>query len=443
MRPTVLIRQIILAVGDVLVLYLALTLTLIIRYRQLPSGELIDIHLQPFTILFFFWILVFYISGLYELRRLKNNLEFFKNFGAALAVNVIIAILFFYIFTDYGLAPKTILAIFLIAVFFLEYLWRSFYNNFIGQRSGAAKILFLGNDETATQLITLINQHPQLGYKAELCDDLEDLSLAIVTRRIDILAIANELKKDPKLAAILYHYLTTGLEVVDSAIIYEIVFGKLPIAQLNSYWFSENLIHRHKIYDFFLVPIEILAAALLTIILSPLLLLIAIFIKLTSPGPVLIRQKRVGELGKIFILYKFRSMIANSPDGSAEMNTGAVWSGEADPRVTPFGKFLRHSHLDELPQLFNIVRGEVSFVGPRPERPDFVGQLKNKILFYELRHLVKPGITGWAQLNYRYGASVEDAYEKLQFDLYYLKNRSLWLDLGIIIKTIKLFFVKN
>ena len=135
-------------------------------------------------------------------------------------------------------------------------------------------------------------------------------------------------------------------------------------------------------------------------------------------------------------------MIANNPDGSAEAQ-GIQWAQEKDPRITPFGSFLRHTHLDELPQLFNIIKGETSFVGPRPERPEFVEQLKKTIPYYELRQLVKPGVTGWAQLNYRYGASVEDAFEKLQYDLYYIKNRSLWLDLGIIIKTIKMFFVKN
>ena len=128
------------------------------------------------------------------------------------------------------------------------------------------------------------------------------------------------------------------------------------------------------------------------------------------------------------------------PDAEAE---GAQWAQTKDPRITPLGKILRFTHLDELPQLVNIIKGDLSFVGPRPERPEFTEQLKQQIPFYELRYILRPGLTGWAQLNYRYGASVADAYEKLQYDIYYLKNRSFWLDFSIVIKTVKLVFTKN
>jgi len=440
MRPAVKIRQIILAIGDVLVLYLSLILTLFFRYQALPSAAAINLHLRPFTIIFFFWILVFYIVGLYELRRLKNTLDFFKNFGTALGINTVISVLFFYLLTNYGIAPKTNLLIFLVVVFFLEYLWRGLYNRFISQPT--AKILFIGEGQATKKLINVIHQNPQLGYRFEVCTDVDDVAAAIVEKKIDIMAVQTDLKKNQRLAAVIYNYLTSGVEVVDTIVLYENIFGKIPLSELEEFWFLENIIERHRIYDFFRLPLEILLAFVLVIILSPLLILIALLIKLTSRGPVLIKQKRVGELGKEFTFYKFRSMIANSPDGSAEAD-GIQWAKENDPRITILGTLLRRTHLDELPQLFNIIRGESSFVGPRPERPEFVEQLKKTVPFYELRHLVKPGITGWAQLNYRYGASVEDAYEKLQYDLYYLKNRSLWLDLGIIIKTIKMIFVRN
>jgi lipopolysaccharide/colanic/teichoic acid biosynthesis glycosyltransferase len=172
------------------------------------------------------------------------------------------------------------------------------------------------------------------------------------------------------------------------------------------------------------------------------MLVIAIVIKATSHGPVIFKQVRVGEFGREFTLYKFRSMVANAADGSAEAGTGAVWKTANDPRFTRIGRILERTHLDELPQLINILKGDASFVGPRPERPRFVAELKEKIPYYELRHLVRPGIAGWAQLQYKYGASVEDAYQKLQYDLYYLKNRSLLLDASIILKTFKLFFTR-
>jgi lipopolysaccharide/colanic/teichoic acid biosynthesis glycosyltransferase len=160
--------------------------------------------------------------------------------------------------------------------------------------------------------------------------------------------------------------------------------------------------------------------------------LVALAVKATSPGPVLYRQERVGLNGHIFTVLKVRTMRQD-----AEAATGPVWSLKNDARVTPIGRFLRRTRLDEIPQLLNVLRGEMSFVGPRPERPSFVEQLTAQIPFYGQRHVVKPGLTGWAQVRYSYGASVEDAIEKLQYDLYYIKNLSFSLDLVIVLETIK------
>ncbi len=167
------------------------------------------------------------------------------------------------------------------------------------------------------------------------------------------------------------------------------------------------------------------------VLLSPAILVISILIKIDSPGPVFYGQERVGERGKIFKLLKFRSMVEN-----AETN-GPVWAQENDKRVTRVGRWLRKSRLDEVPQLFNVIKGDVSFVGPRPERSFFVEQLRKEIPFYDQRLSVKPGATGWAQIKYRYGASKEDALEKLKYDLYYIKNLSPLFDLLIIFETIK------
>jgi exopolysaccharide biosynthesis polyprenyl glycosylphosphotransferase len=171
---------------------------------------------------------------------------------------------------------------------------------------------------------------------------------------------------------------------------------------------------------------------LLAVLASPLLVLSAIAIKLDSRGPILFRQIRVGLEGKTFVVYKFRSMRED-----AENDTGPVWAQEADTRVTRVGRVLRKVRLDELPQLFNVLRGEMSLVGPRPERPYFVDLLEQEIPFYDLRHSVKPGITGWAQVCCPYGASIEDAHQKLQYDLYYAKNMSLRLDAVILLKTLR------
>jgi exopolysaccharide biosynthesis polyprenyl glycosylphosphotransferase len=177
-----------------------------------------------------------------------------------------------------------------------------------------------------------------------------------------------------------------------------------------------------------------ISAALVGIVLSlPVFLIVPPLIKLTSRGSVFFSQKRVGAFGKPFVIIKFRTM-----EDDAEQATGAVWAEENDARVTRIGALLRKYRIDEIPQFLNILAGHMSFIGPRPERPEFVSHLENEIKFYGLRHSVKPGLTGWAQVNYKYGASTEDTMEKLQYDLYYLKNLSIFLDLLILIKTIKI-----
>jgi len=180
-----------------------------------------------------------------------------------------------------------------------------------------------------------------------------------------------------------------------------------------------------------------LVASIAGLLLSlPLLPFVVVAIKLSSPGQVLYRQSRVGRDGVVFRCYKFRTMRSD-----AEADTGATWATDDDPRITPVGKFLRKTRMDEIPQLLNVLRGDMSLVGPRPERPEFVAALEQEIPYYHLRHSVRPGITGWAQILYKYGSSVEDAKEKLRYDLYYIKNMSAGLDLLIILSTIKIILL--
>jgi exopolysaccharide biosynthesis polyprenyl glycosylphosphotransferase len=178
--------------------------------------------------------------------------------------------------------------------------------------------------------------------------------------------------------------------------------------------------------------LDIVVSALGLIVLSPVMAMVALAIRVTSPGPAVYQQQRVGKDGRLFTIYKFRSMCAD-----AEAQTGAVWARVGDPRVTPVGRFLRRTRLDELPQLWNVLRGHMSFVGPRPERPEFVDDLGTKIPFYGQRHAVRPGVTGWAQVRHRYGNTIEDSLEKLQYDLFYIKHLSIAFDLFVILETMK------
>jgi len=225
-----------------------------------------------------------------------------------------------------------------------------------------------------------------------------------------------------------------GISVEEGIAFYEQLTGKLLIERAYPSFliFSDGFIkttYHHVVKS----AMDLFLSCIGLIIFFPIMAFIALAIKVSSSGPIFYRQERVGKNGKTFVLLKFRSM-----GEDAEKETGPVWAEENDKRVTPIGKIIRKLRLDEIPQLINILRGEMSFVGPRPERSHFIEQLKDKIPFYEKRHAVKPGITGWAQIEYPYGASKNDALEKLKYDLYYIKNISLFLDLEILFRTLKI-----
>jgi len=224
-----------------------------------------------------------------------------------------------------------------------------------------------------------------------------------------------------------------GTRVQDWPDFYERATGKVAVDQLRPSWlvFSEGF-NRTRITRIVKRACDIILSLALLVGGAPLYALIAILIKLDSRGPILFRQERVGERGRIFNVLKFRTMA-----GNAEEKTGPVWASENDPRITRVGWFLRRTRLDEFPQIINVLKGDMSLVGPRPERPHFVAQLQQRIPLYSQRHTLKPGITGWAQVKYSYGASVEDALEKLQYDLYYIKNLSMFLDLVILMHSVQ------
>jgi sugar transferase (PEP-CTERM system associated) len=224
-----------------------------------------------------------------------------------------------------------------------------------------------------------------------------------------------------------------GVVVEDAAALFEQQAGKIEIDTLwpSSLIFSDGF-KLSQSYVFARAVASALLSFLLLLLVLPLIPFIALAIKLTSPGPVFYSQARVGVHGRHFHCYKFRTMRSD-----AEADTGPTWANDDDPRITRVGKFLRMSRLDEIPQLWNVLRGDMLFVGPRPERPEFVNWLTEEIPFYGLRHVVRPGITGWAQVRYRYGNTVEDAREKLKYDLFYIKHVSLGLDLLILFETIK------
>jgi sugar transferase (PEP-CTERM system associated) len=218
------------------------------------------------------------------------------------------------------------------------------------------------------------------------------------------------------------------------ASVYEEYTGKIAVENLRPSWFIfSSGFRKTRVLAASKRVLDVVASALGLVVTAPIMALVALAVRLTSPGPVLYHQNRVGLHGRIFVVHKFRTMREN-----AEAETGAVWAAkDGDPRVTSIGGILRRVRLDELPQLWNVLKGEMSFVGPRPERPEFVSNLTEQIPYYGQRHVIRPGVTGWAQVRYTYGASTEDALEKLQYDLFYIKNISIALDFYILFLTIK------
>jgi sugar transferase (PEP-CTERM system associated) len=230
-----------------------------------------------------------------------------------------------------------------------------------------------------------------------------------------------------------------GIPVTDLSGFYERVRGEVPIDSLKASWLIYgNGFEQGSLRTLIKRAFDLLVSSVLFVATLPLMLLTALVVKVESPGPVIYRQERAGRAGRPFTVLKFRSM-----RNDAERDGIARWASVGDPRVTRVGRLIRKMRIDELPQLINVLRGEMSFVGPRPERPNFVAQLKEQIPFYDLRHSVKPGLTGWAQVRYSYGASVDDARTKLQFDLYYVKNHSLFLDVLILFETVRVILFRE
>jgi exopolysaccharide biosynthesis polyprenyl glycosylphosphotransferase len=434
--------------GDIVALYASLFLTLVAHYGFGFSGDFIDTNLIPFSIIFVIWLIIFFIAGLYDLRRLRDNLDFVKTLWLAIVISTLISIVAFYAIPFFGIAPKTNLFIFAIIFVIIETLWRRAFNRATSTGEAPNRVLLIG-DETgaAGEVNANIKENPQLGYEISARLDKsaalaapEALLKIIREKNINCVVVPRSLKREGHLPATLYKLFAQGVLVMDLPNFYEVVMRKVPLADLEETWFLENIESSAQFYDPLKRAWEFIAALAIGIILLPFEILIALLVLLTSRGPVIYKQTRVGKNGHHFTFYKFRSMMALAADGSAETG-GAVWATKGDARTTPIGKFLRASHLDELPQLWNILRGDISFVGPRPERPEIVARLETQIPYYRTRLLVKPGVAGWAQLNHRADLDLEDVKQKLQYDIYYLKNRSLILDLAIIAKTVKTLFI--
>lgn len=431
-------RQIILFLGDVAGLHLALFLTLVLRYPRDLWGTNWQSHWPNFLAVFLIWLVILYINNLYNLNSAGGGSEFYRSLLNAAAASTVLSILYFYLNLKSPVTPKTNLAIFIVLFIIIFYLWRRLYQAVVHTVLTKDKLALIGSREKTEKLLTEIKNNPGASYQEGLIinhpADLTTVAEQIKNNNIRTLVVAEDFSSPEIISKILTDCWRYDIDIFDYADFYERLTGKIPVEVIGPAWFLKNIQTGQKKYFNWLKQIlDWLLALVILIVSLPAWPLLAIFIKLSSAGPVFFRQTRLGRDGLAFTIIKFRTMRqSNNQQGPTEVNDG---------RITRGGSFLRATRLDELPQVLNILRGDMSFIGPRPERPAIVAEREKQIPFYKTRLLIKPGLTGWDQVSGEYhSSSAADTLAKLQYDLFYLKQRSFYLDTTIALKTLATIF---
>lgn len=435
--------------GDMLSFIVALLIALMLRHGALPIQSVFIRHLTPFLALAILWTLVFFIAGLYDrhITLVRKNIP--DVILKAQLINMLIAALFFFLF-PVGITPKITLALYLIVSTALIVCWRLLVFPILS--SGVAtRAVIIGSGEETKELSHILNENPQFGC---ICVEVVDIrtyaTMVVLRTKLAELAslhhidsvIADMSDEYAKRLAPLYYDLTflhSNMRFIRLHELYEQLFNRVPLSLIGKTWFLENIRTEASHYGYALIKrtIDIVGALILLVPCAVIFPLIVLVIKLQDGGTVIYTSARVGRYNKPIYIYKFRTM--TGMDGAAILDTAHT--------VTPFGRLLRKTRLDELPQLLNILQGDLSFVGPRPEVPARARVYAECIPYYNMRHLIKPGLSGWAQINNfevpRGTVDIAQTIDKLSFDLYYLKRHSLFLDFEIILKTIKTMLLRS
>jgi exopolysaccharide biosynthesis polyprenyl glycosylphosphotransferase len=436
---------------DLALLFLSLKITVIMRYQEELTNSIEKEHYQVFTPVFLIWLIIFYINSLYDFKKIINKNKVLEKLGKSILISLVVSMILFYILPQTQITPKTNLIIFSFLAFTFIGVWRLFFLSVNKKYLPGSNIAIIGYNEIIMKTIQIIKKNPQIGYNIKfilteknhvvvdvadvynfkIIEDSNQLSRAIKDHKIDSLILEKDVSEMKDLQKTLFNLLPTGINYYNLINFYEEISGQIPLEILNKAWFLENLnLAEKRNFERIKRLVDLSLASLSLLIIIPISLITSILIKLTSEGPIIFKQLRCGKNNKEFYLYKFRSMKVQGNNLSPTKKN--------DARITKVGKFIRKTRIDELPQIFNVLKGDMSFVGPRPERPELIKELSANIPFYNARNLVKPGITGWDQISGEYHSpSIEDTYKKLQYDLFYIKNRSIYLDITIILKTIK------
>ena len=438
--------KVILAIGDYAVMIAAMSVMLLYRYGLAQFTGRFEQHIYTLSAIFFLWLISFYVLEMYNINAPFAH----RKFSVAMFANVAIAITVLYLFLDLvEITPRRNLAILVVVFIPLFYLWRYVFTKIIDNLSIAKSVAIIGSDRYAIEMAQEIEKQKRQGFRVvaivkdedkpvpqwvdestiRVFDNVTAFKECVPTLRVDTVIVSDSWYSS--LYAQLYELIPMRIQFFQLTSFWERFLECIPIYSTQESWFLENLNRGPgRGYNWIKRIVDVVVVVVFLPIILAVSALTAALVRLSSPGPILFSQTRVGRNEQHYTIYKFRSMYTN-----AERN-GAQWASERDPRITPIGRFLRATRLDEIPQLFNVLIGDMSIIGPRPERPEFVNQLAKEIPHYHLRHLVRPGLTGWAQVRYRYGASTEDSAVKLTYDLYYVKNISFVLDIKIALKTI-------
>ncbi len=444
------IRNVIFFLGEWLLIFISILIASFIKISILDANIFYwQQVLSRIALVTSICICCLYYLDLYDFSKVFNFSELVIRLLHALGLTCFILAFIYYLLPQLIIAEKVfMISLVFVVAFVLS--WRLGYNWLLVTQKFTERVLIMGANNVARMIVKEIKHRKDsafslIGYLGEkglleipYLGKESNLEKAVRTHHINRLIIALKERRGNLPLKLLIDLKLNGLTIQEAPKFYEQLTGKILIENLNpshiifTEGFNIKPLRKRikRIFDIFLSSIGLILSI-------PISIVTAVAIKLESPGPVLYRQERVGEKGKTFILYKFRSM---RQDAEKDRPT---WAQKDDPRVTRVGKFIRKTRIDEIPQMWNVLKGDMSFVGPRPERPYFVEKLKQEIPYYTQRHAVKPGITGWAQIRYPYGASVKDAIEKLKYDLYYIKNFSILFDLAIIFETTKVIFLRK
>ncbi|MCF6154069.1 MAG: sugar transferase [Candidatus Brocadia sp.] len=443
-------RLILLIVGDLLIVNGSIFLSAIIRLGLSGGWEYLRSNSASFALTGLAFIFTFFFSELYDIRKDFKSIGNIITIAFASGSAFIITTFLFYISWSLRIGRGVfIINGVLITLFIIG--WRLLYSYMLDQPLFKRNVLIVGAGWAGKTILQEITRSKKSGLRvAGFIDDnpakqgkLVDgfpvfgdrYSLNTVIHQNDIGLVVNAIthEKHADLIKVLINCSWNGTDIIDMPTLYEQLTGKIPFKHINDMWMLHVVISKPKLYGKLVKPvIEVFFALMLFVLLIPAMVIIAIMVKMSSRGGVFYTQERIGKDGTEFTMIKFRTMIEN-----AESNTGAVYAADDDPRITKIGRFLRKWRLDEIPQLLNVIKGEMSLVGPRPERYVFIKEFEEKIPFYAQRLAVRPGLTGWAQVKYPYASSIEQTEEKLQYDLFYIKNMSFILDIVVILKTIK------